>query len=196
VLALGLVPAWALLSGAGQAAAPSTSGHQMAVLRSLFERLEAKSSELPVHVESEDARGRLRGEVYSIVEQRFDTVREALTLPASWCELAPLQFNVKSCTYGKRGRHTWLALYLGRKFFQEPEATHRLELSFEVPHSGRDDLEITLRGKKGPLGTRNHHFALAAVPLAGERTLIHLGYSYEYGLVSRAAMFACAACKG
>jgi hypothetical protein len=193
VLALGLAPAWALLSGAGQAvaaaAAPSPSGYQTAALRTLYERLEAKPSELPVHVESENEHGRLRGEVYSIVERRFDTVREALTLPASWCELLPLQFNVKSCTYEKRGQHTWLTLYLGRKFFQEPEAAHRLELSFEVPRSGEGDFEISLRGKKGPLGTRNHHLALAAVPLTGERTLIHLGYSYEYGLMSRAAMF-------
>jgi hypothetical protein len=193
LLALCLTPGWSLLTCAGSAAAAaatsSPSGYRAAELRTLFERLETKASELPVHVESEHEQGHLRCDVYSIVEQPIDTVRAALTLPASWCEILPLQFNVKSCTYGKRDREPLLTVYLGRKFFQEPKAAHRLELSFEVPRSDPTGFEIALRGEEGPLGTRNHRLALAAIPLAGERTLIHLDYSQEYGLMSRAAMF-------
>jgi hypothetical protein len=201
LLALCLAPGLTPLTSAGSAAAaaetPSPSGHQAghgaghgaAELRTRFEQLGAKPSELPVHVESEHEQGHLRCDVYSIVEQRIDTVRDALTLPANWCEILPLQFNVKSCTYGERGRESLLTLYLGRKFFQEPEAAHRLELSFEVPRSGPDGFEIALRGEEGPLGTRNHRLTLAGIPLAGEQTLIHLGYSQDHGLMSRVAMF-------
>lgn len=193
LLALCLAPAWALLTCPGPAATaaapPSPPADRAAELRVLFERLEAQPSELPVQVESEHERGRLRCDVYSVVEQQIDSVRDALTLPASWCEILPLQFNVKSCTYGERDRKPLLTLYLGRKFFQEPEATHRLELSFEVLRSSPAGFEIALWGEKGPLGTRNHRLALAAVPLAGERTLLHLAHSQEYGLISRVAMF-------
>jgi hypothetical protein len=193
LLILCLAPAWALLTGAGPAVAaatiPTSPSHQVAGLRTFSERLEATPSELSVHVESQHEHGHLHCDVYSIVEQRFDTVRDALTLPASWCEIMPLQFNVKSCTYGKRGRDALLTVYLGRKFFQKPEAAHHLELSFEVPRSDPDGFEIALRGEEGPLDTRNHRLTLAATPLAGERTLIHLGYSQEYGLMSRVAMF-------
>ena len=49
---------------------------------------------------------------------------------------------------------------------------------------GQDGGAIRRRARRIAVGA-----ALAGIPLSGERTLIHLGYSHEYGLVSRVAMF-------
>ncbi len=185
--------AWVVLTGAGPVfaadAEPSHSQRLVAKARTLSQRLDRDPRQPPIHLEFEDKRGRLRGAVYSIVEQRFETVSEALGRPASWCELLPLHFNVKSCTYGKRTGDQLLTLYFGRKFYQEPEAAHRLPLSFEVLSSDPEYFEISLRAEKGPVGTKNYVLSLAAIPLAAERTFVHLRYSHDVGLTSRIALF-------
>ena len=75
-------------------AASLGSEHRNAELKVFAEQLEQSPLSPPVHIESEQTRGRLRGDVYSIVEQQFETVDAALALPASWCEILPLQLNV------------------------------------------------------------------------------------------------------
>jgi len=184
---------WVVVALAAPAAASdaASSGfeHRIAELKVFAEQLEQSSLSPPVHVESEETTGRLRGDVYSIVEQHFETVDGALALPASWCEILPLQLNVKACTNGGNGRDRLLTLYLGRKFYQKPEAAHPLLLTFEVLHWSESGLEIALRASQGPLGTHDYVLGVAAVPLSEGRTLIHVSYSYEFGLVSRAAVF-------
>ena len=185
---------WVLVAMAAPAtaidAASSGFEHRIAELKTFAEQLEQSPLSPPVHIESEQTRDRLRGDVYSIVEQHFETVDGGLALPASWCEILPLQLNVKACTNGGNGRDRLLTLYLGRKFYQKPEAAHPLPLTFEVLHSNESGLEIALRASRGPLGTRNFLLAVVSVPLSEGRTLIHVRYSYEYGLMSRAAVFA------
>jgi hypothetical protein len=139
--------AWAVLTSAGPVfaadAGPSHSQRLMAKARTLSQRLDRDPRQLPIHLEFEERRGPLRGAVYSIVEQRYETVSKALGRPASWCEILLLHFNVKSCTYGERTGDHLLTLYLGRKFYQEPEAAHRLPLSFEVLNSDPEYFEIS-----------------------------------------------------
>jgi hypothetical protein len=185
---------WALVASA-TAVAPAAAGVSSHVeqpgakLQDLVAQIEQSPLPLPVHIESEQTDSRLRGDVYSIVEQRFDSVRDALTLAANWCEILPLQTNVKACTHGTDGQDQLLSLYIGRKFYQKPEATHLLPLTFEVPDSSESGLEIALRASQGPLGTRNYVLAVVAVPLTEGRTLIHVSYSYEFGVMSRMAVF-------
>ncbi len=161
----------------------------VAKARTLAQRWDRDPRQLPIHLEFEEPRGRFRAAVYSIVEQRFGTVSEALGRPANWCEILPLHFNVKSCTYGPRTGDPLLTLYLGRKFYQEPDAAQRLPLSFEVLSAEPDYFEISLRAEKGPMHTRNYVLSLSAIPLAAERTFVHLGYSHDIGLTTRIAMF-------
>ncbi len=170
-------------------AAASGFEHRVAELKTFVEQLEQSTLSPPVHIESEQTEGRLRGDVYGIVEQHFETVGDALAFPAGWCEILPLQLNVKACTHAGDGRDRLLTLYLGRKFYQKPEAAHPLPLTFESLHSSESGLEIALRASRGPLGTHNYVLAVAAIPLTEGRTLIHVSYSYEYGLMSRAAVF-------
>ena len=206
MLRVAVLAVWVLGAHSGPALAsdaePSRLDQRLAELRRVAAQLEQSPLQLPVHIESEQTRDRLRGDVYSIVEQPFDAVAIALTSPDSWCEILPVQFNVKACTHGEAGRadqrrrddasarQRLLTLYIGRKFYQEPEAAHPLPLDFEVVHAAEDRLEIVLRSENGPLGTRNYALAVTAVPLEPERTLTHVSYAYEYGLMSQVAMFA------
>ncbi len=115
--------AWLVLTGAEPVfaadAEPSHSQRLVAKARTLSQRLDRDPRQLSIHLEFEERRGWLRGAVYSIVEQHFETVRESLGHPASWCEILSLHFNVKSCTHGKRTGDQLLTLYLGRKFYSE-----------------------------------------------------------------------------
>jgi hypothetical protein len=184
---------WVLIAAPAPAVAVdrASSGFEQRVagLKNLVGQLERSPLRLPIHVESEETSGRLRGDVYSIVDQRFDAVRHALELPANWCEILPLQLNVKACTHRAQDRRQLLTLYIGRKFYQKPESAHPLSLIFEVTNSNTTGLELALKASQGPLGTRNYVLAVTAVPLTETRTLIHLSYSYEYGLMSRIAVF-------
>ncbi len=188
-----LLAAVLVFTGAGPVfaadAEPSDSERLVTKARTLAQRWDRDPRQIPIHLEFEEARGRLRGAVYSIVEQPFGTVSEALGRPASWCEILPLHFNVKSCTYAKRTGDQPLTVYLGRKFYQEPDAARRLALSFQVLSADQDYFEINLRAKKGRVRTRNYVLSLSAVPLAAERTFVHLGYSHDVGLTTRIAMY-------
>jgi hypothetical protein len=184
---------WVLIAAPAPAVAVDGTSlgfeHRVAGLKNLVGQLEQSPLALPIHVESEETSGRLRGDVYSIVEQRFDTVVDALELPANWCEILPLQLNVKACTHSVHDRDQLLTLYLGRKFFQKPESAHPLPLTFEVTNSNATGFELAFKASQGPFRTRNYVLAVTAVPLTETRTLIHLSYSYEYGLMSRIAVF-------
>ena len=48
----------------------------------------------------------------------------------------------------------------------------------------------------GPLGTRDYHIRMAAVPLGSDRTFMHLNYSYGFGTAGRIAMQAYLATVG
>jgi len=175
--------------------------HRIAELRSVAAQLEQSPLQLPIHIESKQTQGRLQGDVYGIVEQRFDTTSDALRSPAHWCEILPLQINVKACTHGEprreapshlddtESRDRRLTVYIGRKFYQEPEAAHRLLLDFELVHAREDFFEIALRAERGPLGTRSYALAVVATPLDAEQTLVHFTYAYEYNPMSQVAMF-------
>jgi hypothetical protein len=202
---MAVIAVWILAVHSGPAVAsdsvPSRLDPRLAELQRVAEQLGQSPLQLPVHIESEQTRDRLQGDVYSIVEHPFDTVAIALTSPNSWCEILPVQLNVKGCTHGETGQanprrrddanagQRSLTLYIGRKFYQEPEAAHPLPLDFEVVHADEDRLEIALRSEDGPLGTRNYVLSVAALPQDAERTLIHPSYAYEYGLMSQLTMF-------
>lgn len=206
MLPVAVLAAWFLGAhfrpAAASDAVPSRVDQRLAELRRVAAQLEQSPLQLPVHIESEQTRGRLQGDVYSIVEQPLDAVAVALTSPESWCEILPVQLNVKGCTHGEADQanqrrrddsnagQRLLTLYIGRKFYQEPEAAHPLPLDFEVVRTDEESLQIALRAEKGPLGTRNYMLAVAAAPLDADRTLIHVSYAYEYGLMSQLAMFA------
>ena len=139
-------------------------------------------------VEAVEENGRMRGDVYGVIERPFRSVAGALGVASHWCDIVPLHLNMKSCTYEQENGRELLTLYVGRKYYQEPARTSRQEYTFEVKSASVLLIQISLRAERGPLRTRNYALDLNAMPVAGGSTFLHFTYSYEYGLAARMAM--------
>jgi hypothetical protein len=147
-------------------------------------QLEHNAFGQPLYLVSQEGPKTLRGEVYGVVDHPFREVDPALANAASWCQILILPFNVKGCTTSG----ATLSLYIGRKNYDPPERSYRLDFRFLTVASDAGYLERSLRAGDGPLGTRNYDITLEAAPLDEHHSFIHLTYSYDYGTVSKLAM--------
>ncbi len=104
--------------GVNRVALDPEIAQKIARYRALAPQLESSAVGLPILVKSQQESWSFRGDVYTIVRQPFEVVRDELGNPGGWCEVLPLHFNVKACTYAPSGDRDSLTLYLGRKFYQ------------------------------------------------------------------------------
>ena len=153
----------------------------------LSEQLAKNPFQRPLHLESTQNSGDLKGEVYAVVEQPFGVVVEALQGMDHWCDLLILHLNVKSCAFTAKPSDV-ISLYLGRKFDQPLEDAYRVNFSYRVAAANADYLRVQLAADEGPMSTRDYRLALEAVPLDAKRSFIHMSYSYGYGVAARLAM--------
>lgn len=143
---------------------------------------------IPLYLESREDHNSLHVHVYGIFEYSFDSVRDALQSPANWCDLNLLLFNIKACTFRKTADQWLLTLYSGRKYYQPPKDTFKLDFRFRIAARQPEYLAVELIAKQGPLLTRDHQVRIEAAPLDRARTLFHFSYNYRYGLMARAAI--------
>ena len=181
-LALLLLGALALGNASAQDANTMRARHA-----SLSEQLAKNPFQRPLHLESTQDSGNLKGEVYAVVDQPFSVMGEALQGMDHWCDLLILHLNVKSCAFTSKPTDV-LSLYVGRKFDQPLEDAYRVNFSYSVPAASADYLRVQLAADDGPMSTRDYRLALEAVPLDAKRSFIHMSYSYGYGVAARLAM--------
>jgi len=181
-LALLLLGALALGNASAQDANTMRARHA-----SLSEQLAKNPFQRPLHLESTQDSGNLKGEVYAVVDQPFTVMSEALQGMDHWCDLLILHLNVKSCAFTSKPTDV-LSLYVGRKFDQPLEDAYRVNFSYSVPAASADYLRVQLAADDGPMSTRDYRLALEAVPLDAKRSFIHMSYSYGYGVAARLAM--------
>jgi hypothetical protein len=139
---------------------------------------------LPLSVQSEDRDDQVSAEVYGIIEHPIETVKAALSSPASWCEFAPLHLNVKACTFQTQSRETILTLYLGQRYYQTPERASSQMYRFAVHAVEPDFVSVGLSAPEGLFGTTAHRFELEAAGVDG-RTVVALRSSYVPSVVTR-----------
>lgn len=142
----------------------------------------------PLVLESSLTDDVLAGDVYAVVEHPFARVHDALRSRAHWCDILLLHINVKGCSAADENGRAKLALAIGRKRAQVGAETNELALDFRVATSSPAALRIVLTAAEGPLGTRDYHIELAAIPLDERRTFVHLRYAYAYALPARLAV--------
>lgn len=163
-----------------------------ASLRDRYAALSEQLAQSPIqqglYLESAESSHASRGDLYAVVEYPFAMVSDAFTNPENWCEALILHLNIKYCRAVKEDEHTVLSVALGKKTQQPLSDTHRVRFGYNVTMSGPDYMAVDLDAKKGPLGTRDYHFALELIALEGERSFLHIQYSYSYGLMARLAM--------
>ena len=139
----------------------------------------------PIHLVSTQTSDELKGEIHAVVAQPFASVGPALQARENWCDILILHLNVKHCQTGKSGG---LSVNIGKKFDQPLGDTYRVDFSYRVAVQNDHHFQIQLNAPEGPLGTRDYRIMLEAIPLEGDRTFIHLSYSYGYGMAARMAM--------
>jgi hypothetical protein len=180
------------LSGAAAAFASLPDTQSAASLHaqyaSLGERLNHNQFQRPLYLDSSESSNDLEGDLYALVDYPFATVSAALNGPEQWCEVLILSINTKYCRATATGTTSVLNVSIGRKYAQPLEDAYPIVFSYLLAASTPNYLEIRLDADKGPLSTSDYRFRLAAIPVEGGRTFLHLTYSYGYGFAGRLAM--------
>jgi hypothetical protein len=146
----------------------------------------------PLHIESREDGSRQTGDIYAAIDMPFRTVAAALRSPERWCDILVLPANVQRCSAADGS----FALYVARKPQDPPEDAYRVDLNYRVLADDSNYREVLLSAPSGPMGTRNYRIRLEAAPLDGQRSFMHLSYSYALGLAARIAMQAYFATSG
>ena len=142
----------------------------------------------PIHIESTQASGDLKGDVYAVLEHPFSTLDRELRGAAPWCDILILHLNVKHCRASGGAPHSTLAVSIGKKHDQPLADAHRVNFDFQLASATPDHLKVMLNARQGPLGTRDYRIVVEAIPLDAGRSFMHMSYAYGYGLAARLAM--------
>ncbi|HSH89964.1 MAG TPA: hypothetical protein VK996_08245, partial [Ramlibacter sp.] len=112
----------------------------------------------------------------------------ALKDPGDWCDIMILPFNTKYCHATEANGGAMLDVRIGRKFDQPVQDAYRINFAWKPVSVTPEYFESRITAGTGPVGTKNYRIAVSAVPLDGNRTFMHLRYSYGYGFAGRLAM--------
>jgi hypothetical protein len=99
-------------------------------------------------LESTEASGDLKGDVYAVVDHPFAMVQQALQSADHWCDILILHLNVKRCRASGSGAKT-LNLSVGRKFDQPIEDAYQLNFAYRVVAATSDYLQVMLTADEG-----------------------------------------------
>ena len=189
LLALSVSP-WALADDGGGAAALRAKHGE------IRDKLVHNGFGKPLYLESSEENGKLRGDVYAVVQHPFQTVVSGFADASGWCDVLILPYNTKHCHASGGAAATALTVRIGRKAEQAPEDAHPITFRYAVQAKSTDYLRVALDAADGPLGTRDYRIVLEATPIDDKHTFIHLGYSYGFGSMARFAMQAYLATAG
>ncbi|ROZ77563.1 hypothetical protein [Ramlibacter sp. WS9] len=156
--------------------------------RELREELRSNSFHQPIHIDSSEEGGTVRGDVYAVLQHPFAEFSHSMKDPSDWCAIMILPFNTKYCHAVENGGGTTLQVRIGRKFDQPVQDAYRLDFALRPVAATGDFFESRLDAKSGPVGTRDYKIIVSAVPIEGGRTFMHLNYSYGVGAAGRFAM--------
>lgn len=183
--------AWLALCGA-LLAWPAAQAQDAASLRArhaaLRETLANNAFGRPLHVESRQGSGELRGDIQAVIEQPYAIVGAALAPVGAWCDILMLHLNVKQCMASRSSAGETVHLSVGRKFDQPVADAYRFEFGYRVLAAQPDYLHVALQADEGPLGTSRYRIHVEVVAIDARRSVLHMSYSYAHGAVARMAM--------
>ncbi|NDP38550.1 MAG: hypothetical protein GZ093_07335 [Rhodoferax sp.] len=154
----------------------------------LTPQLSSNQFKRPLYLHSVESPKHLRGEIYALVDYPFAAVNQAFNDPTHWCDMLILHINTKYCQASTRPTGTLLAVSIGKKDYQPLGQAYRVNFAYRVATSTPDYFDVGLSAKTGPLGTSDYRIRLDAVSVPGNKTFLHITYSYAYNLAGRLAM--------
>jgi hypothetical protein len=170
---------------AAYAAETSRAGRH--ALLEKFQRLENKSPYslhgISSYLDSFDEKNISGVDIYGVIEYPFEFVEKEFMAHANWCNIVILHPNIKACTYWGTDNNWRLILFNADKAEQTLANASPIEFKWSINRQP-GYFDILLRASEGPYSTKNHLFELEAAPRDEHRTLVHLRYSYEYGVLT------------
>ena len=155
--------------------------------QSLLPTLENNVFGAPLHIESEDSQGRIRGAIFGVVYHDLDALHAMVTSPAEWCEMLLIHPNIKYCAHqGNSNGDIVLTIYAGSKNYTTVQDARRSEYRVRVDTSQRGYLVANVSADRGALDTSEYRLMLEAVPIDDGDTFVHVNFSYRYGPMTRA----------
>lgn len=142
----------------------------------------------PIVLVSKEGTGSVSGDIHAVVKAPFEAAEAALASPDEWCAIMFLHINTRACRTANAGGGKVLDLWIGSKESQSLAEDSRLALAFRTISRTQGYLRVALRAPDGPMGTRDYHILLEAIPLENGQTFIHLAYDYAYGTFGQIAM--------
>ncbi len=142
----------------------------------------------PLYLESDEAPHTLQGDVYAVVDHPFAAVSTALGDARHWCDVLILHLNVKYCRRKEADSGTRIELRIGKKHDQPLASATLVAFAWRAAPAAAGYMQVDLGAPEGPFDTRNYRILVEAVPIGADRTFLHMGYSFDYGAVSRMAM--------
>lgn len=189
--------AWLTSSAMAQSPGPDAAASGMqARYVALSAQLARNQFQRPLVINSTESSNAVSGSAYAVINYPFSTVMAAFKDPDNWCEVLILHLNTKHCNAEKGSSPAILAVSVGKKTPQALKDAHALAFNFTPAAARPDYMSVRLNAGKGPLGTHNYRIELEAAPVEGNKTFMHLRYSYGYGLSGRLAMQAYMATVG
>lgn len=184
----------------GMVSAAAADTTAAATLRARYAALAAQSGpsqfQRPLHLDSVEGSRTLKGDIFALVDYPFASVSTALNSPERWCDVMILHINTKYCHASADSTRTMLSVSIGKKFDQPLEDAYRVEFSYRAVAATADYFAVELTAKSGPLATSDYRILLEAAPAESGKTLVHLTYSYAYGVAGKLAMQAYLATTG
>ena len=181
-----LLAALSTLPEAQAATSPAGNRTQLlATYHQLEPRLRLGMGNAPLMVESSTRDGLVLGDIYAILYHPYGKVSQALRSAHNWCDILPLHMNMKACTSQPLQAGSRLTLYAGRKSYQSPDQARTLNYTYRVQTLDSDYFSATLSADKADADSPP--MALEAIPLEGERVLIHVRYAWRTSLWLRVA---------
>ena len=193
------VAALAFCVGLGVAlVAPAADDAQVLRARhaALHDELAASPFQRPLVLESSDADGTLKGDLYARIVQPFGVAGNALQGADHWCEILMLHLNVQNCRARSTPDGTVLDLVAGSRYSQSAASAYRFSFGYDVVAARADYLQISLAADQGPVGTSRYRIVLEVVGLETGQSFLHMSYAYDYGWAARVAMQAYLATAG
>ena len=161
--------------------------------QSLIPLLEHNQFQHQLYLDSQESPSTIKGEVYAVMAYPFSTVNDAFSDPSqgpvNWCDALILHPNIKYCHATSDSSGNTLIVNVSKEEIAEALGdTYRVQFEYAAATTSTEYLQVKLHADSGPLGTRDYRIALEAVALSGDRTFLHLTYSYSYGVIGRLAM--------
>ena len=147
-----------------------------------------KMEDRSVYLLSAEAADRMQGDVYALVDRPFDSLRQVLARAEDWCDILILHINTQYCRVSRGAPKVELLAGVGRKYDQPLADVYWFRFDYRVVSAAESYLEVALQAPSGPLSTSDYRLVVEAAPLAQHQSLLHLRYSYAYGLAGRWAM--------